>query len=338
MSIIKLKTILIAIMAFFHLTVRGQDPHFSMYFASPLTLNPAMTGYFDGDYRASANFRQQWWSLGSPFVTTTMSFDSKLMQLKIPEKDIFGGGIMALIDQSFGGAYNSINISASGSYHKALDEFGEHNIGAGFQFSYASRNINAGGLSFANQFTGSGFDTRLPSNENFIRTKSNYVDLNTGLLYRYSTENTEVYLGGSLYHTIRPNNSFLKDGNYRLPMRYTVHAGSKFSIGSNGNELFLSGLYMYQAGATEKNVGIAYGISVNENTSVYAGSWYRIGEAILPYIGLDNNNFQMGLTYDIINSKLRNYSPKNGSFELSVNVLMYRPRNVYTNYKRGRIF
>jgi type IX secretion system PorP/SprF family membrane protein len=332
------KLILIVSLVFFNLTVKAQDPHFSMYFASPLTLNPAMTGYYDGDHRASLNFRQQWWSLGSPFVTTTLSFDTKLMQLKIPEKDIFGAGIMALFDQSMGGSFNSINISASGSYHKALDEYGENNIGIGFQFTYVSRKINMAGLDFASQFNGSGFDTNIPSNENFVRTRSDYVDLNTGLLYRYKTENTEVYAGGSVYHLIRPNTSFLKDGDFRLPMRYTIHAGSKFTVGNNGNELFLGGLYMYQAAATEKNVGIAYGISVSEQTSVYVGSWYRIGEAILPYIGLDNNNFQIGLTYDIINSDLKKYSPKNGSFELSANILMQRSRNVYTNYKRGRIF
>ena len=117
------KFILIIFLAFSHLAVKAQDPHFSQYFASPLTLNPAMTGYFDGDHRASANFRQQWWSLGSPFVTSTLSFDSKIMQLKLPEKDIFGAGIMALFDQSLGGSFNSINIAASGSYHKALDEY-----------------------------------------------------------------------------------------------------------------------------------------------------------------------------------------------------------------------
>ncbi|MEO6542287.1 MAG: PorP/SprF family type IX secretion system membrane protein [Ferruginibacter sp.] len=328
----------IVLLVFLQLTVKAQDPHFSQYFASPLTLNPAMTGYYDGDHRASANFRQQWWSLGAPFVTSTLSFDSKLMQLKIPEKDIFGAGIMALFDQSMGGSFNSINISASGSYHKALDEYGENNIGIGFQFSYVSRKINMAGLDFANQFNGSGFDTHIPSNENFLAASSGYVDLNTGLLYRYSKEKTEIYIGASVYHLMRPNTSFLKNGDFRLPMRYTIHAGSKFSLGENGNELFLSGLYMYQAAATEKNIGIAYGISVSEQSSVYVGSWYRIGEAIVPYVGLDNNNFQLGLTYDIINSDLKKYSPKNGSFELSANILIQRARNVYTNYKRGRIF
>ena len=35
---------------------------------------------------------------------------------------------------------------------------------------------------------------------------------------------------------------------------------------------------------------------------------------LLPYIGLDHRNFQLGLTYDIITGDLKRYSPKNGSF------------------------
>ena len=86
-------------------SVSGQDPHFSQYFSSPLTLNPAMTGYFKGDYRMSANFRQQWWSVGSPFVTNTLSYDTKLMQTKIHANDILAVGILGLYDQSLNGGF-----------------------------------------------------------------------------------------------------------------------------------------------------------------------------------------------------------------------------------------
>lgn len=317
---------------------KAQDPHFSQYFASPLTLNPAMTGYFDGDHRVSANFRQQWWALGDPFITNTISYDTKLMQTKIPEHDVFGVGAMALLDQSLGGSFNSINVAASFSYHKALDVYGENNIGIGFQVTYATRKINLGGIDFASQFNGSGFDTRIPSNEHFDRNRNSYADINAGLMYRYKTESTEFYAAGSVYHLARPNTSFFSDQEFRLPMRYTLHAGSRFDVGTNGNELFLSGIYMYQAGASEKNIGLAYGISVSESASVYAGSWYRFGEAILPYIGLDHKNFQLGITYDVIVGGMKKYSPKNGSFELSANLLIHPRLNVYTNYKGGRIF
>ena len=327
---------------FFFLMVtalRAQDPHFSQYFASPLTLNPAMGGYFKGDYRFSANFRQQWWSLGAPFVTGTISYDTKLIPTKIPGNDIFSVGLLALYDQSLAGGFKSVNVSANMSYHKALDDAGENNVGIGFQATYASRSINYSDLNFATQFNGSGFDTNLPSYETFGTTRKSYLDLNAGLLYTYKTENTEVYIGGSMFHVSKPNTSFLQDQTYHLPSRYTVHAGSRFVVGGNGNELFLGGLYMQQAGATEKNIGIAYGMNVSDEATVYAGSWYRIGEAILPYAGLRYNGFQIGFSYDVINSDLKSYSTKkNGSFELSMNLLVTKPRNVYTNYKGGRIF
>ena len=34
----------------------AQDPNFSQFFASPLTLNPAMTGLFDGTFRVAGNY------------------------------------------------------------------------------------------------------------------------------------------------------------------------------------------------------------------------------------------------------------------------------------------
>jgi type IX secretion system PorP/SprF family membrane protein len=333
----KSKTILL-ICVLLSLTAKAQDPHFSQYFSSPLTLNPAMTGYFKGDYRIAANFRQQWRSIGDPFTTSTISYDTKLLQKKVSENDIFAAGVMALSDQSLSGGFKSINVSASFAYHKMIDEAGEDNIGIGFQGTYASRAIDIGKLNFASQFNGSGFDTNLPTDETFIKTRRSYFDVNAGILYTHKTDNNEFYFGGSFYHLTRPNTSFLKNEKFNLPVRFTAHAGSRFNIGENGNELFIGGLFMEQAGATEKNIGIAYGYNVNNEVKVYGGTWYRFGDAILPYFGFSYNDFQLGCSYDITNSSLRNFSHKNGSFELSMKLLVTKPVNYYTNYKGGRIF
>jgi hypothetical protein len=36
------------------------DPHFSQYYIQPMTMNPAFTGAFDGDYRVSGIWRSQY--------------------------------------------------------------------------------------------------------------------------------------------------------------------------------------------------------------------------------------------------------------------------------------
>ncbi|MEM6697047.1 MAG: type IX secretion system membrane protein PorP/SprF, partial [Bacteroidota bacterium] len=40
--------------------VSAQDIHFSQIGYSPLNLNPALTGIFEGDMRFTGNYRQQW--------------------------------------------------------------------------------------------------------------------------------------------------------------------------------------------------------------------------------------------------------------------------------------
>ena len=57
------------------LIIRAQDPNFSQFFASPLTLNPALTGKFDGSVRVAGNYRNQWPTIENAFITKTVSLD-----------------------------------------------------------------------------------------------------------------------------------------------------------------------------------------------------------------------------------------------------------------------
>src|SRR5436190_24167665 len=80
--------------------LKAQDPHFSQFFASPLTLNPAFTGKFDGSWRLAANHRDQWPSIPKAYVTTSASIDFPIMKKRIPANDVFGVGISGLTDAS----------------------------------------------------------------------------------------------------------------------------------------------------------------------------------------------------------------------------------------------
>src|SRR3954470_16252838 len=80
--------------------VKAQDPHFSQFFASPLTLNPAFTGKFNGSWRLAANHRDQWPSIPKAYVTTTASFDMAILKGHIAEGDVFGIGLSGVSDAS----------------------------------------------------------------------------------------------------------------------------------------------------------------------------------------------------------------------------------------------
>ncbi|MFM9911534.1 MAG: type IX secretion system membrane protein PorP/SprF, partial [Chitinophagaceae bacterium] len=61
-------------------TVKAQDPNFSQFFVSPLTLNPALTGKFNGDFRIAGNYRDQWPSISKAFITSTVSLDGPILR------------------------------------------------------------------------------------------------------------------------------------------------------------------------------------------------------------------------------------------------------------------
>src|SRR6476660_3593682 len=122
-------------------SLKAQDPNFSQFFASPLTLNPALTGKFDGVFRIAGNYRNQWPSINNAFTTFTTSIDASVLRNRIPEFDQMGVGVMAFKDQSGNGVLQNTFLAASTAYHKALDENGYHQLGLGFQGTYVNKRL-----------------------------------------------------------------------------------------------------------------------------------------------------------------------------------------------------
>ena len=63
----------------FSIQAFAQDPQFVQFYASPLQLNPAMTGVHPGKWRVVANYREQWSSIldSKPYKSLSASFDAK---------------------------------------------------------------------------------------------------------------------------------------------------------------------------------------------------------------------------------------------------------------------
>lgn len=318
MKLTKHILIFFSCMLFAVISARAQDAHYSQYFNSPLSLNPAFTGYYDGKHRLAANFRNQWVGAGDPFTTATIGFDTRAMTAQL-DKNILGVGIVLMGDRTATGAYNSNYASLSTAYHQSLDEEGFQHFAIGFQGSLGSRMLDYNRIAFNSQFASRGFDLFRPNNENFTTRRSTYVDFNFGLMYNYLKDRNRFFFGASYYHVNQPRMSFLGNDEYFLPRRLTVHAGSSFLVGTQG-ELFLSGQFMDQAGANNATLGIAYGYSpyqMNDNNVFYAGLFYRNQDAIYPYIGYLLNDIQIGLSYDINMTGLQTGNSRNKSFELS---------------------
>jgi type IX secretion system PorP/SprF family membrane protein len=126
----------------------AQDPNFSQFFASPLTLNPALTGKFDGLVRVAGNFRNQWPTINNAFVTKTASVDFGILKNRMSEIDQLGVGILGVSDNAGDGVLVTNYGGLSLAYHKGLDENGYHQVGAGFQATLASKRLDINKVKF----------------------------------------------------------------------------------------------------------------------------------------------------------------------------------------------
>jgi type IX secretion system PorP/SprF family membrane protein len=315
-------------------TSNAQDPNFSQFFASPLTLNPALTGKFDGVMRFAANYRNQWPSINNAYTTMTASLDMGIMKNRIPEYDQFGIGIMAYSDKAGNGALNSNYLGLSVAYHKALDENGYHQLGAGFQGTYMNKRLNTEKLTFQDQLTPMGFTDVTRESFSSQQVNLHYFDLNAGIIYNGSTNGyNNFYLGASMYHINRPKETFQK-GDFLLNSRVTIQGGAKIPVGTY-NSLHVAANHSIQAKARNTMLGGAFCLNVNNDeenpTNFYIGSWYRFQDALIPYVGLEFGEWHFGASYDVNTSALKAASNSRGGVEVS---LIYVKKYTDPNMKK----
>jgi type IX secretion system PorP/SprF family membrane protein len=292
-------------------TLFAQDPHFSQFFASPLTLNPAFTGKFDG----------QWTSIPKAYVTTSASVDFPILKGMIAQNDVFGVGISGVSDASANNALKLNYGSVSMSFHKALDENGYNTIGAGFQGTYSSMVLDITKLTFEDELTQNGFAQGTTRDILTNGKNQSYIDMNAGLLFSGSTNGeNNYYLGASMYHINRPKVSF-KDKNWYLSGRVTVHGGGSFPV-SDVVAVNASVIHQMQNKASETMLGAALSLNANGDkvnpTNVYIGSWMRLNDAVIPYLGLEFGGLRIGASYDINISSLKAATGNRGGSEISV--------------------
>jgi type IX secretion system PorP/SprF family membrane protein len=312
--VVIISTLLVSVMA------HAQDPHFSQFFSSPLTLNPAFTGKFNGLWRLAANHRDQWPSIPKAYVTSSASIDFPILQKRIPENDVFGAGISGLSDASANNILKLNYGSLSMSYHKSLDENGYSTIGAGFQGTYSSLSLDVSKLYFEDQLTQNGF-TGTTTDILTNGTNQSYFDMNAGVLYSGSSNGINNYYAGvSMYHINRPKVSF-KDKNWYLSGRVTIHAGGSFPV-SDILTLHTSIIHQIQNKASETTLGAAIAANLNQDedkpTSVYLGSWIRFNDAVVPYVGLEFGSLRIGASYDLNISGLKAATNTRGGSEISL--------------------
>lgn len=310
----------------------AQDKHFTQFYAAPLTLNPALAGAFDGTFRASAIYRDQWrGNLDRPFQTLGTALDMRFKVGKsLQYNDAVGVGVLVYSDKVKDIDFNSTQMSIFGAYHKALDTNDAQILSLGFQLGFGQRSINFEDLSFGDQFNGTnGYSN--PTSEELPEGNISYTDLSLGLFYVLKpSDDFSFHLGGTMHHFNNPNMSFYKSiGEVdELFTKYTGQLG--FTINSGDRiKLFPRLLFSVQGPHMEANAGLnaRFAMSDFNASAIHIGSWVRPVayddsnfdlDAVVLLAGFEYQNVLFGLSYDLNIGHLQNYSGGQGAIEFSV--------------------
>ncbi len=313
----------------------AQDVHFTQFDASPLLLNPANTGAFSGEARASVIYRDQWRSVlgDAAFKTYAASFDMPIIR-DISVDDYLAAGVQLYNDRVGDGNLNNFSALLSVAYHKFLGKDAKKVLSVGFQGGYTQKSIDLSRLYFGDEFVEGVFQSGTSPERNWLdRNTSNYL-INAGISYAQAIGSRSGFtLGVGVNNINQPLESFdtrTASNQVGLAMRYTGQAGAIIGL-SDKFTLKPAVLVQSQASAMEIVAGNEFHLKVGEDyelptaTAVFAGAWYRFDDALMITAGIEFKGFRVGLAYDYNTSALKTASNGNGGFEIALRYIAPSP-------------
>lgn len=320
----KIYTFLLAIISILcALTLNAQDAHLSQYDASPVLLNPALTGIMEnGDFRIAANYRSQWGSIAAASYTTTgIAFDTRY-------GNRWGIGGYA-VNNDLGGFINAFNLMLSGSYLITDPTQNKYMISTGLQSGVMLKQLNQKEFVFDNQYEDGNFEVDNPSGESFENNSSFKPDFNWGIAYIHTDKTWKIkpFAGISVYHLSIPKESFTGNTTDNLPIRWVFNGGGKYDI---NEKLRIAGrsLIMLQRKAREINFGaLAYYRFNKSDYTLIGGVDIRWQDAVIVNLAIKHKSITYRMSYDMNTSSLNKTSNGKGGTEISI---VYTPPTIKT--------
>jgi len=306
-------------------TVQAQDVHFTQFDATPMIVNPAYTGAFSGQWRASGIYRNQWRSVTVPFVTYAASFDAPIVQ-DLTVDDYLAAGIQLYNDRAGDGNLSNFSGLVSVAYHKFLGANVDKSLTVGLQGGYTQKSIDLSRLYFGDEFVNGNWQQGTSLEYPGLNNKVNYFTVNAGIAWSHSVGDKFGYtIGLGAMNLNQPQESFQKKENSEvgLGIRYAGQIGAIAYL-SDKFSLRPGVLYQTQATATELIAGNEFHLIVgnpefrNVSTGVFLGGWVRGGDAFMVTGGIEWKGLRLGVGYDYNTSSLKGASNGNGGFEISL--------------------
>lgn len=312
--------------------LQAQDIHLTQYYTSPLNLNPATAGFFNGTQRFTLQNKTQWRSVTVPFKTLSASVDMPIWKRYL-KRDMFGGGIVMNRDQAGDSKFGTTQANFTFSYIRSISRINNQFIAFGLQLGAAQRSIDYSQLMFDSQYDGTSYNPSLSNNEQFAKSNFFFSDVSAGAYWNILRHRSLGFDAGiSVFHINRPKQSLFDNEQIRLDRKLVMHVGSQFDA-TRKIHIYPGILFMSQGKYKELDIGtVTKFIKIPTEANFLAislGMFYRWNDALNFVAGMDYRDVSVGISYDINLSTLVPASHSKGGFEISIVYILNRNKKTY---------
>lgn len=280
----------------------AQDIHFSQFYNSPLMINPALTGAYNGNIaRANVNYKDQRKNGSSAIQTKAVSFDTRVKKKKW-NCTVLGLGIFAFDNKEKMSQVGTRSVNISSSIFQ--DVSATQTFILGVQYGLAQKNI-AGVRNF-----GCG-------------------DFSTGILWHYgqagyfkTTNNSiKATVGFAMFHINQPNQSLNKDSD-KLFRKQVWHAHISWRLFNPAFTIIPNAMFVKQGTSKEFLIGSTIAYCLNKNpvdignqkeSAINLGAYFSTNNTFILVSQLQIASYAIGISYDMVTFSI----PGNAKSEMS---------------------
>ena len=306
----------------------AQDIHWSQYNDNQVFQNPGNAGNFNGDYRIIANYRSQWKSVTIPFNTLSFSGDTRF-----EKNQNLGLGLLFFNDAAGDGKFQTTELQFNTSYKLILSKDSSHSIRPGINFGINHRQVNWDKFSFDNQYNGAFYDPTLPTNETYQNQRNTNFSFGIGGVHEFRKNERKKWSSGiGFYNLNRPNQGFFGEKVQR-DVRISLFTKASYQL---SNEIDIQPSFCIQIQGKYKEIiggsNIKYILQQKATMyqAVYAGLWLRAKDSGYLSVGMDYQNWFLGISYDFNISKLTPATNFRGGIEFAARYIIkrFKPKKI----------
>lgn len=318
---------LVILIVLMGLQAKSQDYQFSQFYNTPLLLNPALTGLFDGNARTCVYYRNQWAAvLSNPYETFGIEAEMKVAE-ETEKRGPLNAGLSLLRDRAGASKFTFTNAMLSLGYQQKLNL--KNYLGAGIQFGMGQYNINYADLFWGNQYDAATntFDAGLSSMEPNVQNKFNHFNVSAGVVHSFRTSNYKranndgfrINTGISIFQRIIPKSSFYNNTSSDILLKYCLHTDGFIGLSQYKLAILPRVMYASYSNISQLVLGATLSYKATKESAAFnLGCYYRMNDAVVPYVGLEFSKFQLGISYDSNISELNKYVPQTNALEINL--------------------